>query len=366
LSSDKEVCGFLKTTVVKQWKAGKPQPETCAGLAILLGSDIDEIRADARQMVNDAADRRTQGRIILISLADELAHLRGDNVGHALIQLMDAPLFQNDFAFRRAVEQALVKVRSKDGVTALIKLLAKVRGEVRADIVRYLGEISGREPSIDAVEWDQWWSEVKGRFEFPPEKKEIAAGRHAAGARPAPRAAAAAGPSYYGLPLSGAKIVFVIDTSGSMAGPRIFAAKRELSKAIEELPADVEFNIISFNVRSYPWQMKLMPALPENKQNALYFLAAQGLGNATASYDALEAALEFDAEAVYFLTDGAPHGGRVTSPPAIVKTITQANTYRRMTINSIGIGVGPSGNPFDTFLSTLAQHNYGEYQRVDQ
>src|SRR3954453_21975922 len=32
LSSDKEVCGFLKTTVVKQWKAGKPQPETCAGL----------------------------------------------------------------------------------------------------------------------------------------------------------------------------------------------------------------------------------------------------------------------------------------------------------------------------------------------
>src|SRR4051794_28434950 len=130
LSSDKEVCGFLKTTVVKQWKAGKPQPETCAGLAILLGSDIDEIRADARQMVNDAADRRTQGRIILISLADELAHLRGDNVGHALIQLMDAPLFQNDFAFRRAVEQALVKVRSKDGVTALIKLLAKVRGEV--------------------------------------------------------------------------------------------------------------------------------------------------------------------------------------------------------------------------------------------
>jgi hypothetical protein len=37
-----------------------------------------------------------------------------------------------------------------------------------------------------------------------------------------------------------------------------------------------------------------------------------------------------------------------------------------MTINSIGIGVGLSGNPFDTFLSTLAEHNYGEYKRVDQ
>jgi len=364
LSGDKEVCGFLKTTIVKQWKGGKPQPETFAGLAILLASELEDIRADARQLVKDAAERRTHGRVILISLADELAHLRGDNVCHALMQLIDLSLFQNDFAFRRAVEQAIVQVRSKDGVTELIKLLAKVKGEVRTDIVNFLSEISGREPSFDPVEWDQWWSEVKARFEFPPEKKEVAAGRHGPGGRPA--AKVAAGPSYYGLPLSGAKIVFVIDTSGSMAGPRIFAAKRELSKAVEELPADVEFNIISFNVRNYPWQLKLMPASAENKQNAIYFIAAQGLGNATASYDALDAALEFDAEAVYFLTDGAPHGGRITNPPAIVKAITQANTYRRMTINSIGIGVGVSGNPFDTFLSTLAEHNYGEYKRVDQ
>ena len=91
-----------------------------------------------------------------------------------------------------------------------------------------------------------------------------------------------------------------------------------------------------------------------------------GLGNATVSYDALEAALQFDVEEIYFLTDGAPHGGRITSPPAIVKMITQTNMYRRMTINSIGIGVGHPGNPFDSFLSTLAQHNFGEYQRVDQ
>jgi hypothetical protein len=37
-----------------------------------------------------------------------------------------------------------------------------------------------------------------------------------------------------------------------------------------------------------------------------------------------------------------------------------------MTINSIGIGVGPPGNAFDQFLSTLADQNFGEYQRVDQ
>jgi hypothetical protein len=49
-----------------------------------------------------------------------------------------------------------------------------------------------------------------------------------------------------------------------------------------------------------------------------------------------------------------------------VRTITRLNQYRRITINSLGIGVGPSGNAFDTFLSTLAGQNWGDYERVDQ
>ncbi len=49
---------------------------------------------------------------------------------------MEVPLFEQDFAYRRAVEQALAQVRAKPAVTALIQLLAKVKGEVRADIVK--------------------------------------------------------------------------------------------------------------------------------------------------------------------------------------------------------------------------------------
>jgi hypothetical protein len=37
-----------------------------------------------------------------------------------------------------------------------------------------------------------------------------------------------------------------------------------------------------------------------------------------------------------------------------------------MTINSLGIGVGAPGNPFDSFLSALAHNNFGVYERVDQ
>jgi HEAT repeat protein len=361
MNGDKEICSFLKTTVAKQWKQGKPQPETYAGLAILLASELPDVREEATELVKDAAERPAQGRIVLITLADELGNCRGDSACRSLVQLMELPLFHQDFAFRRAVVQALSHVRAKPAVTTLIKLLAAVKGEVRADIVHYLSEISGQQMGLDAQAWSGWWKQQEEKFEFPPEKKLLLA--NVGPAMPKPPAA---GPSYYGLPLSGAKIIFVIDTSGSMNGPRIIAAKRELTRAIEELPADVEFNVIAFNGRTYPWQAKLVIASPEFKQSAIYFVASQVLGSGTASYDALEAALRFDGEAIYFLTDGAPFGGKITSPPEIVRNISRLNQFRRLTINSLGIGVGLPGNAFDSFLSTLAKQNFGEYQRVDQ
>lgn len=359
-SGDKEVSALLRMTVGKTWKQGKPQAETYAAIAILLASELPEAHDEAMELVKEAAERPNSGQMILITLADELANCRGDNAARPLIELMDLPLFEHDFAFRRAVEQALVQVRAKPAVTALIQLLAKVKGEVRADIVRFLTEISGQQSGVDAAAWLSWWNEKEKTFEFPPEKKATPV------AHLGPQAPKAQenGPSYYGLPLSGSKIIFIIDTSGSMNGPRIYAAKRELSNAITQLPEGVEFNIIAFNSRTLAWQSKLVQANGESKQSAQYFVAALGLGSQTASYDALDAALQFDGEAIYFLTDGAPVGGRITSPPDIVRAITQQNRFRRMTINSLGIGVNSPG--FDNFLSSLAQNNFGVYERVDQ
>jgi HEAT repeat protein/uncharacterized protein YegL len=360
LNGNEEICAFLKTTVSKQWKQGKPQAETYAGLAILLASELPEVRDEATHLVKDAAARPVQGRNILITLADELGNCRGDSACRSLVQLTQLPLFTQDFAFRRAVEQALTHVRAKQAIGELIKLLATVKGEVRSDIVRYLTDISGEQLGIEPGAWLAWWEKNEAKFEFPPEaKRPLAQNLGLAPPKPPP------GPSYYGLPLSGAKIVFILDTSGSMQGPRIIRAKAELSRAIEELPADVEFSIVSFAGRPLTWQPKLVKASTENKQSALYFVAAvQGVGKGTASYDALETAMSFDGEVIYFLTDGAPVGGKITNPPDIVRTITRANQFNRMTINSLGIGVDTP--VFDSFLSTLAQQNFGEYQRVDQ
>jgi hypothetical protein len=152
-----------------------------------------------------------------------------------------------------------------------------------------------------------------------------------------------------------------------MRGARIEAAKRELINAINALPEGVYFDVLAFDRNVKPWQRKLAIGSAENKKQAANWVLVQGLGGGTASYDALEAALDFDTEAIYFLTDGAPYGGKVVAPVEIVEIISRLNHTRRMTINAIGIGVGQPLpiNPFYMFLTQLAERNYGEYRAVN-
>jgi Ca-activated chloride channel family protein len=162
------------------------------------------------------------------------------------------------------------------------------------------------------------------------------------------------------------RLVFVLDTSGSMTGQRIMAAKRELIKAIGNLSERASFGIVVFNSSVSVWQKQLVPATQKAKHAAIAYVSSQGTAANTASYDALEAAFNFDTEAIYFLSDGAPHGGKIPAPVDIVAAITAINRVRRVSVYTIGIGVGFAGGPLDLFLKTLAEQNLGLYRRVDQ
>jgi Ca-activated chloride channel family protein len=160
--------------------------------------------------------------------------------------------------------------------------------------------------------------------------------------------------------------VFVLDTSGSMTGGRLEAAKRELISAINGLGDRVQFGLVVFNTKVGAWQKQLAPADARSKQAAAGFINRLPAQGTTASYDALELAFQFDAEAIYFLTDGVPNGGKVDGPEEIINLISRGNSTRRESIYTIGIGVGPEGSPFEWFLKTLAERNYGAFRRVDQ
>lgn len=356
--NNEQVCSYLFDTIKKDMKKGTPRDGAGALLGVVLASDSSSVQKQAEAVLDEAAKQPKGGLLLLVTLADGLGQ-QGDSTSLAtLVKLAKLPLFEQEFAVRRSVVLALANVQELEAVDVLVELLGKLEGEVRGDIVRYLTSISGEQHELDAAAWREWWLASREGFQFPLRGQKVII------ARPKPRSMSQ---QYYGIPIYAKRLVFVIDVSGSMRrGGRIDAAKRELIEAINALPAGVSFNVLAFSERVTRWRKKLLDAAPENKEKAVQFVEQLGLGRATASYDALEAALDLDAEAIYFLTDGAPHGGKVDQPAEIVDVLTRLNHTRRVTINSIGIGVGPEGNLFDTFLKTLSEKNYGEYRRVDE
>ena len=356
--NDKKIGHFLAGEISWDLKRGAGDEGTCGALGVLLVSEDPDLQDQADRLLSQAAGNPA-GALLLAALADELGAEGSETSLAALGKLVNLPQFSEHFALRRAVTQALIRIRRPEAVTALVEILASAQGEVRRDIVLHLSAISGKKVGLDPNDWNAWWKASRATFTFPKRDPSV---KQVAPTEPAPQGSA----TYYGLPLLADRIIFVMDTSGSMGGGRITAAKRELIDAIAGLPESTHFSVLVFNSRFAVWQAQLVPATSENKEAACRFVASQSVAGQTASYDALEAALSFDAEAVYFLTDGAPTQGKVTQPASIVATVTKLNRSRRMTINSIGIGVEAKGSVFDGFLETLAAQNYGEYIRVDQ
>lgn len=153
-------------------------------------------------------------------------------------------------------------------------------------------------------------------------------------------------------------MVFVLDTSGSMLGPRLEAAKRELESAIMALPAETAFTVVFFNSGAGSWRRMLVEATDPNKRDAVTFVARLPAEGATATSDALQAAFTFDAEAIFLLSDGEPSAGRIADPAGIIQFVTELNRGRAVTVNTIGIMTGGG------FLDELVKADHGTFRAV--
>lgn len=357
LNDQRPVADYVLAAVEKSLKRGEPSDTTGSLLGVALASKDSQTESRALDLF-DKASRHPSGVPLVLALADQLGVAADETSLGTLVKMSNRPVFNERFALRRAVVAAMCRVPLPAAIDALVKLLATVTGEVRGDIVRHLSAVSGQQHGLDVEAWAKWWKTNREGFQYPPSGVHV----------PSMSQAIKSQASYYGLPLYASRIVFIIDTSASMGGGRIEAAKRELTTAILALPEGVNFSVLAFDIAVTPWSKDLLIASDENKAAAVAWVLTRGLGPATASYNALVAGFEFDTESIYFLTDGEPAGGTVNDPLQIIALMTQMNQTRRLTINSIGIGVGLPGlvNPFDTFLRVLAESNHGEYRRVDQ
>jgi len=121
-------------------------------------------------------------------------------------------------------------------------------------------------------------------------------------------------------------VVFVLDTSGSMAGKKMTQAKKALEFCVENLNESDHFELIRFSTEVEPLFDQLRTASQANREKAENFIKDLTANGATAIDDALKKALSMRPMgssrpfAVIFLTDGMPTIG-VTDDEQILANV---------------------------------------------
>lgn len=341
--------------LVEELKKGLRKPivnEIPVELMRTLAMSQDEtFQSDLLKVIDDYQSSPKGNPLVAMTAIDN-SGLVGDAESVRSIELLArAKLFESHFGYRRSIIQSLVKIRQPEAIDVLIELLPKIEGLVQYDAIQYLTSLTRRPFRANDQAWSEWWKENRKDFEFPESITEL----------PLPPVEAKM-PRYYGIPICAKRVVFVLDTSNSMNGAPIEAAKQALTIVINSLHESVDFDVIMFDAQVVRWSPQLVPATSDAKRRACYAVMEHGLGNATASSYALKSAFELDPEVIFFLSDGAPTD---CNPEEIVNAVTQLNRVRRVSVYGIAVETRSAGIAGLTrFMQPLAEKNYGTFQLV--
>ena len=140
-------------------------------------------------------------------------------------------------------------------------------------------------------------------------------------------------------------VVFVLDTSGSMAGKKLEQAKKAMLFCVENLNDADRFEIVRFSTEAEPIFDKLVDASRANRDKALDFVKGLRPIGGTAIADALERALRLKpAEGsrpflVVFLTDGKPTIGETDEERIVAKVARDQGASTRIFCFGIGTDI---------------------------
>lgn len=315
----------------------------------LLSTGDEKQDMAALQILNDYLAQPKANLAVPILLLDDLGEQGGADALDPVRLLMKATPRKTEFGYRRCLVQTLSKIREPDAIGLLIELLADAEGLVQAEIIETLEKHTGQEFRDNHRDWLAWWESHRASFTFPSERV----------ARARPRIES----TYYGIPICAKRVVFVLDTSVSMRGAPLEAAKRALLFTIDSLPESVHFDIVFFDRGAAVWQPRLLPATQATKRMAADTVANRGMQVGTASHAALNAAFHLEPEVIYFLSDGEPTDSK---PEQIIESMTERNRVQRISIHTIGVVTQRGGGGGLThFMKPLAELNFGTFQLVE-
>jgi len=153
-------------------------------------------------------------------------------------------------------------------------------------------------------------------------------------------------------------IIFVLDTSGSMAGKKLDQAKKALTYCVESLNEHDRFEIIRFSTEAEPLFGRLVDAARTNRDRAEQFVREFRASGGTAMHDALKQALALrpgNSERpcyVIFLTDGLPTVGETDNDRIIAMVRSSGGAANTTRVFCFGIGTDVNTHLLDRITET--------------
>ncbi|MBM3974081.1 MAG: VWA domain-containing protein [Planctomycetes bacterium] len=240
------------------------------------------------------------------------------------------------------------------------------------------------------AEWRTFWETEKAKI--------TVAQKQAPDAKKGPGTSAG---GFCGIPVTGTRVVFVVDLSGSMQWPmdeddgngkkqrsvRLDFAKRELKRACDALPPNSQFNLVSFNglPKSKSWRDDLVPATDKNRELFKKHVDDMRADGGTNVWAGMETALKIKSlvygsrydthvDEVFVISDGAPTVGEVLDPLEILRLVQESNRWAGVRINTIFIdsATPPEARQAQPDLSIppaelmrrMAQQNGGQFRKL--
>lgn len=262
-----------------------------------------------------------------------------------------------------------VAVRTPDALTSAVNERASpiLRDRAAGLLRRMTGALV---PGDDPAAWRAFWQREGDRVVVPE-----TLGSDAGGATRA---------TFFGVPVTGASVVFAIDSSGSMGEPpvgtrptadvrgrantRLRAAKEQLAAAVAAMPAESRYLVVTFDERAHLWTKAPVRPSPGTQRALTELLSRVRSNGGTNLFDALSTALFVGerrygelpgtvVDEVFLLSDGEPTAGEVRDTELLLRLVRDANKYGKVRINTVFTGTGDGPD----LLRRLAAENGGVF-----
>lgn len=260
-----------------------------------------------------------------------------------------------------------LEVRSPDAlVTAVNKRASPLLRERAVGLLRAM--TGALIPGDDLEAWRDFWRREQHNIVVPARLKKDDPG--------ATRA------QFFGVPVTGGSIAFLIDTSGSMGeapggaagtGPRrrggqtrLSAAKEQLLLAVQAMAPDSQYYVFTFSDHGRSWTPTAIKADSRSVRSLTELLSRFGARGGTNLHDGLVQALQLGEQRygeigqvkideLFVLSDGQPTAGAVQGVDDLCEIVREANKYTKVRIHTVFTGSGPGSE----LLRRLAEENGG-------